>query len=172
MLTTINTEVGDPSANSYVSVEEADAYFAGRYLSGEGWSGFTEAQKVARLWQAAIAIDRLPFIGRPASVTQAMQWPRRSGVLDHEYSSLVVQGVRIPLQVVPQAIKYAQAELALVIFDDDGNLPSLDGSQIKSETLGKWSISYEPDVEPLLAAPVVLDFLFPYLLESTRLERT
>lgn len=171
MLSTINTEVGSAEANSYISVEEADAYFEARFFSGEGWSGLTTDQKTSRLLQATLVLDRLQFIGEPASLTQSLAWPRRSiheiGYFSHLLSAL---GKPIAPDEVPAAIKYAQTELALIIFDEEGTIFESSATPVKSETLGKFSISYVK-TWPLLACPAAMDYLYPFLVNSTRTER-
>jgi len=171
MLSTIITTVGDPDANSYISLEEATAYFAGRFTIGDGWNAYTNDQKTSRLLQAALVLDRLQYLGEPATDTQAMQWPRRSTYELGHYSTLRdALGHPIRVDEIPQSIKYAQAELALVIFDEDGQVFGDFQEMVKSETLGKWSISYVPN-RPLLPSEVVLNLLMPFLVESTRCER-
>ncbi len=171
MLSTINTEVGSAEANSYLSVAEADAYFEARFLSGEGWSGLTTDQKTSRLLQAALVLDRLQYLGEPATDIQAMQWPRRSTYeLGHYSTFRDALGHPIAPDEVPAAIKYAQAELALIIFDEEGNVVGSDPSKVRSETLGKFSISYV-QTWPLLACQPALDYLMPFLVESTRVDR-
>lgn len=170
MLTKINTEVGSAEANSYISVEEADAYFEARFLSGEGWSGLTVDQKAARLLQAAITIDRLQFIGERVSETQALAWPRRSSNEIGYYSTLTVLGRQIAVDEIPTAIKYAQVELALTIFDEDGEVLGTSSSLVKSESLGKWAISYQRNWLPI-ECQAAIDYLYPFLVNSTRTER-
>jgi len=150
---------------------EADAYFAARFFSGEGWSGFTEPAKAARLWQAAVYIDRLQFVGKPTYDNQKRAWPRRPLYEIGYQSVLRVLGKAISRDEIPEAIKYAQAELADVILNEDGNVIQPAASTVRSETLGKWSIAYQQYVTPLLACPPALDYLYPFLVESSRIER-
>ena len=85
-------------------------------------------------------------------------------------SVLRVLGKAIGRDEIPEAIKHAQAELALVILDEDGNVIQPAASNVRSESLGKWSIAYQQYVAPLLACQPALDFLYPFLVESSRVE--
>lgn len=104
MTLTVNT-------NSYISVADADAYWSAR--NNSTWSAGTTAAKEKALIEATQYIDSTyDFIGYHATLdldTQPLAWPRDGVVI----SSGPFRGVDIDSNVVPQAVKDAQAELAL-----------------------------------------------------------
>ena len=92
---------------SYNTVEQADAYIAGHYLSSDElaqqWSSLSEDDKQVLLTRAHDTIDALPITGRKASVDQPDAFPR------------------CPDKEVPDAVKSAECELALSLSDESAN---------------------------------------------------
>jgi hypothetical protein len=70
---TVIETVGGASANSFVSVAEADAYLEAR-LNSSAWTG-TEPKKIA-LIEATREFNRLDWRGDRVTTTQALVWPR------------------------------------------------------------------------------------------------
>jgi hypothetical protein len=180
----IDATVGGASSNSYATIAEADAYFVGRYVSGEGWAGYTEAQKTARLIHAARIIDRLKYIGVPTdNTTQIMQWPRKADSptsfdMWAQSNRLKVKNMWIETDEIPDEIKWAQIEIALVVFDSSGIVAgsgnrTSDGAVISSETLGRWTIKYGNSEGSMfdLVSNEALNFLVQYLDDSLTLFR-
>lgn len=85
--------------NTYISMAEAVAYVGGR-LRTEAWD-FNDADREKALIHAARLLEALPWAGEKTGANQALAFPRNG---DDE---------------VPQAIKDAQAELALALLDED-----------------------------------------------------
>jgi len=126
----LDATVGGATANSYVTVAEASAYFANR-LHGDAWSASTNQYEAEALITASQQLDwYITWKGTKASVTQALDWPR-TGVLDDlgvdEYASTVL----------PAKLKVAVFELALSsLATDRTNDPSLAGiSEIRAGSL-------------------------------------
>lgn len=92
---------------SYNTVEQADAYIAGHYLSSDElaqqWSSLSDDDKQVLLTRAHDTIDALPITGRKASVDQPDAFPR------------------CPDKEVPDAVKSAECELALSLSDESAN---------------------------------------------------
>ena len=65
---------------SYNTVEQADAYIAGHYLSSDElaqqWSSLSEDDKQVLLTRAHDTIDALPITGRKTDVAQPNAFPR------------------------------------------------------------------------------------------------
>ena len=91
MAISINATVGNASANSYVTLSEANAIVEGLILDDDvsAWDGSNTDNKNRALYTATIRIDRERFIGARVTNTQALQWPR--------------QGVRKPVETMPFA---------------------------------------------------------------------
>lgn len=98
-------------AESYVTVAECDAYHTAR--GNTAWTG-TDAVKEAALRKAAAYLDGhycSRFKGaKYKPIDQAMQWPR-IGVL--------IDGHSLDTDTIPQRLKDAQCELALIAMGSD-----------------------------------------------------
>lgn len=99
-------EVGSPTANSYVTVAEADAYFGdafGRTL----WTPLDADTKASLVITASRTLDQyIAWYGEKTSPDQAMEWPRTC--------------TKIPSDVIPTSVKYAVYELAYYMFENNG----------------------------------------------------
>lgn len=105
----LDATVGGISANSYVTVEEANTYFADR-LHASAWTAF--AGKEAALITASRLLDwELRFQGFKADSAQAMQFPRTDVTLS--------DGSELSTTIIPQEIKFAVFELALKSLTSD-----------------------------------------------------
>ncbi len=72
----LTTTIGSPSANSMVTLAEADSYLATRANVITTWGALTTTDKDLRLRLGAKMIGMLPLGGRKACLTQAMPFPR------------------------------------------------------------------------------------------------
>jgi hypothetical protein len=101
--------IGAVSANSYVTVAEADAYFEDRVFASE-WEDMENQEAV--LVTASRQLDwYAKWKGVKASTTQAMGWPRADVIMpDGSYEDPMI---------IPQAVKTAVFELALSSFEGD-----------------------------------------------------
>ena len=100
MALTLNTNPGSDSANSYVDVAGADAYFEANLAFNVAWAALDSSSKAARLIQAARAIDRMACTESRTYVDQAMAYPR-----DGE-------------EVIDERIKRAQLEMLIHQYAD------------------------------------------------------
>lgn len=118
MPATIDETVGGASANSYVTLVEAEAFFDAQPLTTAWDAAADDDAKNRALIAAAARIDQEEFLGEPVNpltgtssgTTQAMKWPR-TDVLDavgNEYLSTVI----------PEKVKRAQFKLAYILLDD------------------------------------------------------
>lgn len=119
--------VGSPDANSYVTVQEAAAYFSHRTHS-EAWGEFDE--QPAALCTASQMLDwYIKWKGIKASAEQAMLWPRTE--VSRNDGTLVAD------DIIPPELKVAVYELALSSLDadrtEDNPLAGID--QVKAGTL-------------------------------------
>lgn len=93
------------NVNSYVSLEEANEYFATR-LGAEFWETLDDTQKEKALITATKRIDRLPFVGYKQNLKQPLQFPR------YYYASCYYNG-GLSVADVPEQLKNAVCEEAL-----------------------------------------------------------
>jgi hypothetical protein len=105
-----------------------------------GGSYVEETKNVALIMATRVLDSMYIWAGYASSATQALQWPR-SGVLDARR----VQNVAV--DVIPQELKNATAELARLLIASDTTVQSgTAGGAISSITAGPVSISYSSGV--------------------------
>lgn len=118
---------GAADANSYATVEEADAYLATRPgFNLDAWNALTEEQKQLRLIFGALVIDSLRFRGRKATTAQFLQFPRifpdnplyEAGSPFRTWEDLLdfasITDVEVP--GIPTAVKLAQVEATFQVI--------------------------------------------------------
>ena len=108
---------GNPDANTYANIADADAYHEGRLNPLHVWADYTSDLKQQGLVTATRVIDDLwQFNGWRANDAQALQWPReRCPDPDRGLPGsvlLVVSGNYFDANVVPKLIVDATCELA------------------------------------------------------------
>lgn len=137
--------------NSYISVANADAYFADRLYASE-WIGATSGDKEKSLLMSRRVIDRQVFVGSRTSDDQLLAWPR-AGVSD------------ISSATVPQAILDAQCELALAFLRED--LTADDGTRgVRRLQAGSVAIEYDGRAPSRNLPDAVSAILAPFLQQS------
>ena len=162
----VETGTGNPDAQSYASVADADAYVADFHESTE-WANASEPRKERALRRATRFVDANRFVGVRGWEDQALNWPR----------ALVgyVDGQEIFSDQIPLAIREATMEAALKDVEGDDLLPDHDGGTVKSEssTVGpiQTSTQYAAPKTAGKRFEAVRALLKPYL-SSRRLERS
>ena len=102
MPVSVTATVGSASANSYLTVAQADD-FANLYLGTLNWASASTDNKGRALIMATRYLDELSYVGTRASTTQALLWPRTDAACgDWSYTS----------SEIPQPIKQATFDLA------------------------------------------------------------
>lgn len=102
----IEDGTGKPDAESYASAEDL-ALYAAKF--GTVIPAGAPAQE-ALLRRAALVMDGMTWKGRKSNSEQALSWPRREVLLDHEIK---------PNDYLPARIQYGQMALAAEIHQDD-----------------------------------------------------
>lgn len=123
---------GLADAEAYISVAEADTYFAAR--GNAAWAVLTTNAKEQALRLGADYMEAVygsRWKGDRVSMTQALSWPR---------DGVVVNGFEVPDDVVPVSVARANAELA--VRASAGTLLVDQGAQVVSETVGPISVTY------------------------------
>lgn len=102
---------GDASANTYVSLADAESYFESR-LHKDAWDNAETADKNAALvWATRLLDSQMDWVGNVVTTTQALRWPR-SGVVTEE-------GLNVDSSTIPQFLKNAVCEMALLLLSTD-----------------------------------------------------
>lgn len=145
--------------DSYLSLGDADAYFAARDVAG--WTGAPSVAREAALLQATAYIDgSYAFRGRICDPGQALAWPRK-GAVDSE-GRIVTD--------IPRRVEHATAELALIALAGALLPPRERGGKVLSERVGPVEVAYMPDAEAGRAYPLI-DLLLKPLLRSAASHR-
>ena len=102
MAIVLNSTAGSASANSYMSLADADTYLEA-HLEAETWSAIDDERKKAALIGATRELDSLIWVGRRSTEFQSLAWPR---IYVYDHDAYQVTGV-------PAKIAAATAELAI-----------------------------------------------------------
>jgi hypothetical protein len=164
----LDATVGSIMANSYVTEDEADDYFADRMHSAL-WDSVTN--KEAFLVSNSRILDwQLKFSGYKTSDIQSMQFPRTGIVLRSGYV--------VPSDTIPSEVKFAVFELTLASISRDRTADSsLAGiEQVKAGPLFiKASLGGYASSHPKVIPDHVRNILSEYIMSSgigvVRLER-
>ena len=108
MAATINATLKSATANSYVTLAEADSYFETTPDSTQ-WDNKSDDKKNRALISATRWIDSLNFYGDRCDADQALKWPRNNYHVDR---------VELTCSPIPADIKYATYELARALAND------------------------------------------------------
>ena len=141
MAAVIDATVSGTSANSYVTLVEADAYHEERLHNTE-WTSATDANKnSALIWAANILDRKFQWKGRKKELTQRMDWPRYA-VYHSEGEYLIGFDYDTNTYIIPKEIKDAQSELAFLLIKKDLTA-ELDQKGIKSMRVDVISMTFD-----------------------------
>jgi len=127
---------GLASAESYLSVSDADTYWSNR--ADTTWSAATDPAKEAALRKATEYLDAtFRWIGVIATTTQALGWPRLAAY-DHEDRQLDNQ--------VPKLVENAVAELALEALSAELLVTVSRNDRASRVKAGSVEVEFEPGV--------------------------
>jgi hypothetical protein len=105
----LDVTVGGETAESYVDVDYADAYFFKRLHSGL-W--VNDAPKENALSTATQLLDRyMQWVGYKYTANQALEWPRSNALND--------RGFYYSVSEIPERVKKATCELAVLLIEED-----------------------------------------------------
>ena len=152
---TLVATAGSASANTYVTLADANTYFEGHAFAAT-WDAETDANKNIALAHATRILDRIAWAGIKGStsssaLTQALAFPRRwVPTLEYGAAPEYISADFIDTSVgyydedtIPTPIVRATCELALELVKAGTSDPfEQDASRIKSETIGPISTSW------------------------------
>jgi hypothetical protein len=137
--------------NSYIDIEEANEYFAGR-LHAEVWEQADESTKEKALKQATRQIDRQPLKGRKATDEQELAFPR------------------YPDTELPEAVKEACCEEALALLErGNSQRHKLQQEGVQSFSLGNMSETYAAGAGRGLLSQEAKELLRPWLIGAVHI---
>lgn len=127
---------GADDADSYVTLADAGAYATAKGLTFPVAGGATTAAEQA-LRRATTAVDAVygpRFPGAPASVTQALEWPR---------SGVTFRGEDVPDDEIPRQIVNATIEAAVRELAEPGSMNPDQERRLKSLKAGPVELEWE-----------------------------
>ena len=139
MAPTLNCTLGDPAANSYVCLDEAEQ-IAANIPGGDEWIALSEDEKVFSLIAATALLETLQYRGTVCSNQQRLKWPREG---------VDCEGRSFDCTFIPYKIKESQVMLAMQLAKDPGgiiggggvdNAPA--GTYVSEQQLGDLRIQY------------------------------
>ena len=152
MAVTIVATAGSATANSYITLSEADDFVEAMISSTDvsKWSTGTDDTRNRALAAATQRLDRERFLGARATDTQALQWPRTGVRKPDTYVNTYATGFPFRIsddyftdEEIPDQVKRAQIELAVYLHNNTDGI-SLSGlNDYKRVKIG--SIDVTPD---------------------------
>ena len=131
MAITIDATVGGASANSYITLSEANSTIEGLIIDDDvqAWISATDDNKNRALFTAAVRVDRERFLGARVTNTQALQWPRTGVRKPDTYINTYATGFPFRISTdyftdteIPDQVKKAQAILAVYLNNNRDGL--------------------------------------------------
>ena len=154
MAATITATLSSATANSYVTLAEANDYFE-TVPDSTTWTNKTDDQKNRSLIAATRWIDSFVFFGDRCDAGQALKFPRNNYQVDD---------VELSCTVIPNNIKYAQFELARALANDPDAMTGNVGTNgnIAEAKLGDLQVKYNTDSQGAGSVNNIMD-VFPWL---------
>lgn len=146
----INATVGSASANSYITLADAQAIVDGFVEDADviAWASATTDQKNRALFTATQRLDRERFLGARATDTQALQWPRTGVRKPDTYINTYAVGFPFRITTdyftdteIPDQIKKAQVVLAIYLNNNKDGMGLTGLEDYNSVTIGPISLS-------------------------------
>ena len=154
MAATITATLSSASANSYVTLAEANTYFE-TVPDSTTWDNKTVDQKNRALIAATRWIDTFVFYGDRCDNGQALKFPRNNYKVDD---------VELACTAIPNDIKYAQYELARALANDTGAITGTTGTDgnFSEVKLGDIEVKYNTTSQGTGSINNILD-VYPWL---------
>ena len=170
MAVTIDATAGGASANSYLTLSDAQAIVDGMVEDADvtAWASATDDQKNRALYTATQRLDRERFLGARATDTQALQWPRTGVRKPDTYVNTYATG--FPFRIsddyftdteIPDQVKRAQVVLAVYLNNNKDGIGLSGLEDFKNVQIG--SLNVTPDKTGAVGADRVPPLLERYL---------
>ena len=170
MAVSIDATAGGASANSYMTLAEADTFVEAMISSSDvsKWTTGNDDSRNRALTAAAQRLDRERFLGARATDTQALQWPRTGVRKPDTYVNTYATG--FPFRIsddyftdteIPDQVKRAQIEMAVYLKNNVDGI-SLGGLEdFKNVKIGNLDVT--PDKTGAIGADRVPPMFERYL---------
>ena len=154
MAATITATLSSATANSYVTLAEANTYFE-TVPDSTTWDNKSDDQKNRSLIAATRWIDSFVYFGDRCDHGQALKFPRNNYQVDD---------VELACSAIPNNIKYAQYELARALANDTDAMTGNIGTNgnIAEAKLGDLAVKYNVASQGTGSVNNILD-VYPWL---------
>lgn len=154
MAAVINATLKSATANSFVTLAEANSYFE-TVPDSTTWDAKTDDQKNRALISATRWIDTLNFYGDRCDSGQALSWPRNNYHVDR---------VELVCSLIPLDIKYATFELARGLANEPDAVTGEKGTDgvYEEVAIGELRVRYNTDSQGVGTVNNVFD-VYPWL---------
>lgn len=154
MAAVIVATLSGASANSYVTLAEANTYFE-TVPDSSTWTNKTDDQKNRAIISATRWIDALSFYGDRCTTTQALKWPRENYTVD---------GIDLACSLIPEGIKTATYELARALANDTDAITGSTGTTglYDQVELGELKVKYNKSSQSVGLVTNAFD-VYPWL---------
>ena len=154
MAATITATLSSATANSYVTLAEANTYFE-TVPDSSTWTNKTDDQKNRALIAATRWIDTLVYYGDRCDNGQSLKFPRNNYKVDD---------VELACTTIPNNIKYAQYELARALANDTEAITGTTGKDGNFEevALGDLRVKYNTSSQGTGTINNIMD-VYPWL---------
>jgi len=131
MAISIDATVGGASANSYITLSDANSTIEGLIIDDDvqAWISATDDNKNRALFTAAVRVDRERFLGARVTDTQSLQWPRTGVRKPDTYINTYATGFPFRISTdyftdteIPDQVKKAQVILAVYLNNNRDGL--------------------------------------------------
>ena len=170
MAVSIDATAGGASANSYITLTEANTFVEAMISSSDvsKWTTGEDDSRNRALAAAAQRLDRERFLGARATDTQALQWPRTGVRKPDTYVNTYATGFPFRIsddyftdEEVPDQVKRAQIEMAVYLKNNVDGI-SLGGLEdFKNVKIGNLDVT--PDKAGAIGADRVPPMFERYL---------
>jgi hypothetical protein len=150
----IDATISGANANSFVTLDEANNYFA-TVPESSTWDDKTVDQKKRALISATRWIDSFVYFGDRCDQGQALKFPRNNYQVDD---------VELSCTTIPNNIKYAQYELARALANDTDAITGTTGKDgnIAEAKLGDLAVKFNTSSQGSGPTNNILD-VYPWL---------
>jgi len=145
------------NTNSYVTLAEAEIYFADR-LNADSWSASDDVTKSQALIMATTMLDMLDWSGAVINTTQLLAFPRNSEYFDPRLGISITSLTAVPDRIITANFEQAQHLLNNPdLLDNTGSLKNLSVGNIDLNT-----------IRPASKMPLIVKRLIKPLLSNTQ----
>lgn len=147
--------------NSYVTVAEAEEYFADR-LNATAWLTAEDSQKSQALVTATTMLDNLDWAGAAVNPSQSLAFPRNAEYFDPRVGMMITS-----VSIVPERILHATFEQAYHLLNNDDLLDNT--GLIKNLSVGSVNLGI---IRPASKMPMTVKRLIKPLLVNSNLSNS